>query len=97
MKLFRFFKKQCAPKARGSLQAVDGRILRETIEGLKAVKLALDTFLAKGREQARRGMWEVSPGIWISNDFKTLNEALSWLRTVLWGDSSIGGGERRRE
>jgi hypothetical protein len=62
-------------------------LLDRTIAGLRGVKSQLDRFLERGRAQAHKGMWEASPGLWISNDFKSSDEAMQWLRTLLNFDS----------
>lgn len=56
---------------------------RHVISELKAVKSSLDEFLERGKAQIHKNMWEVSPGIWINNEYKSLSECLFHLRTLL--------------
>jgi len=50
---------------------------------LRLIKLELDAFLYKARGLVYKNMRQVSPGIWIHNDFKDLAEALAWLNSML--------------
>jgi hypothetical protein len=57
--------------------------LESTILQLRAISQGIDRALARARAKMHEGMWEVSPGVWISNDFCSLDEALQWLSNVI--------------
>jgi len=56
---------------------------QDVITELKAVKALLDNFLERGRAEIHKNMWEVEPGVWISNEYGSLSECMSHLRTLL--------------
>lgn len=52
------------------------------IQELKSIGKEIDKFLAAGRQKYYAHMKEVSPGLWISKDFKDLSECIQWLYSI---------------
>lgn len=50
---------------------------------LRVIHLGLSHMLERNRKALHANMREIQPGLWIHNDFKDLNEACEWLRSLL--------------
>ena len=53
-----------------------------TIVGLRSIQNLISDFLERGERQFHKNMKQVSPGIWIHEDFKDLGEAVVYLRKL---------------